>query len=214
MARDRKKEREDKNGENIAHQFLLENFYTKTEYFHECITKEEQLKGYDTTFSFMGLDYKCDEKAALDYVNKEYPLGTFCLELSYLDRYDNLREGWFTDPSEENNSYLFLWIDKAKTDKVTSKDDILEGEYMLVMKDDIKEYLQSIGWTDENLRKKCERIREGNDSNMGSYHENGCKFSFPQYLPEKPINILIKRNTYRKMKHTYCISFKKEKPVD
>ena len=51
MARNREKEKQDKKGEQIAHQFLLEHFYTQTDLYHECVTKEEQLKGYDTTFT-------------------------------------------------------------------------------------------------------------------------------------------------------------------
>lgn len=209
MARNREKEKQDKKGERIAHQFLLEHFYTQTDLYHECVTKEEQLKGYDTTFTFNGLDYKCDEKAALDYVNKDWKLNTFCLELSCLDRNDNMFDGWFINPNEENNSYLFVWIDKADNDIINDPNEIQECEYMLVTKDDIKEYLSNLGWNDTKLKKKAEKIRYEDDTRFGDYKINGCKFSYPKHLVEKPINILLTRYAYRNMPHTHCWKYRR-----
>lgn len=212
MARN-EKEKQDKNGEKIIHQFLLENFYFND---NICENKEllessefEQIKGIDTLFFHNGKKYKCDEKAALDYINKDYKLSTFCLELSFLNRKDELMEGWFTNDKNDTNSYLFVWVDKAKNDIITSVDDILEAEISLVWKQDIYDYFNSLGWTKDKLREKARRIRSGEDTNFGNYNENGCKFSFAQYLPEKPINILLKREIYNNMSNTINIKWKR-----
>ena len=212
MARN-EKETQDKNGEKITQDFLNDVFYNGKSGFL-CHDKERQLKGIDSIFYTdgykQGFEYKCDEKVALDYVNKEYKLSTFCLELSFLNRKDELMEGWFTNDKMENNCYLFVWVDKAKNDVLTCADDILEAEISLVLKQDIYDYFNSLGWTKEKLREKARRIRSGEDNNFGNYKENGCKFSFAQYLPEKPINVLLKRYVYNKMPNTINIKWKKK----
>lgn len=205
MARNFNKERQDINGERIVHEFLENNFYAKVLNYHECNNKSEQLKGVDTVFSFNDKEYKCDEKCALDYVNKRkgYYLNTFCLELSFLNRRDNVMEGWLTNESLETNSYLFVWLDKAKKDIIENIDDIEEVEIALVRKEDIFDYLNKIGWNRETLRIKDKRIREENDRSFGDMRRNGCKFSYAEYLPEKPINLLLTREIYKSLPNTY-----------
>lgn len=197
MARIAEKVKQDKNGERIIHSFLENNFYPLVESYSsydKSSDKEMQLKGIDTTFTYNGFEYKCDEKAALDYVNgiKGYELKTFCLELSFLDRNDKLQDGWFVKDSLETNSYLFVWLDTAKKDVLEEVSDIDKIEIALVRKEKLIEYLNGLGWTKENLKKKSHNIRFNGDRKFGNCRENGCKFSNPR-LPEQPVNVLISR---------------------
>lgn len=211
MARNAEKEKQDIQGESAVHDFLKKHFYTDVKNLIEVNEKNTQLKGIDTIFEYNGFEYKCDEKAALDFTNEQKgrKLNTFCLELSFLSRSDYRMEGWFVNESLENNSYLFVWVDKSDENVIHNASEIREAEIALVLKQDIYDYLYTIGWTIPLLKVKDERIRSGTDKNFGSINENGCKFAFSPYLSEKPINILLSRETYRKMPHTiskkiYC----------
>ena len=212
MARDLIKENIDKQGEKSVHYFLNDFFYKNVSNYVECNDRDTQLKGIDTKFTFNGLDYLCDEKAALDYTNmqKGYKLNTFCLELSFLNRHNDEMEGWLTNKNMENNSYLLVWIDKSEQNIVHSSDEILEAEIMLVWKNDILNYLNDLGWTSEKLRLKSHNIRYEGDRNFGNYNENGCKLSYATYLPERPINILLTRHTYENMPRTIKLNYKRQ----
>ena len=126
MARSKEKEKQDLLGEKAVHEFLDRHFYNQVENLVVCKDKVNQLKGIDTMFTLYGFDYKCDEKAALDFTNEQKgrKLNTFCLELSFLNRNDKLMEGWFLNEDMENNSYLFVWVDKSDYDVITSADEI------------------------------------------------------------------------------------------
>jgi len=211
MARNAEKEKQDIQGESAVHDFLKKHFYTDVKNLIEVNEKNTQLKGIDTIFEYNGFEYKCDEKAALDFTNEQKgrKLNTFCLELSFLSRRDYRMDGWFVNERLENNSYLFVWVDKSDENVIHNASEIREAEIALVLKQDIYDYLYTIGWTIPLLKVKDERIRSGTDKNFGNINENGCKFAFSPYLSEKPINILLSRDTYRKMPHTiskkiYC----------
>jgi len=145
--------------------------------------KERQVQGLDIVFDYNDVHYECDEKSAVRYRN----LSTFSLELSFINRKGEEQEGWLTNPKYKNNSFMLIWLDN----------NIIECA--LVRKQAIYDYLTSVGWTVEKLRKKAEHIRYFDDNNFGGFEENNCKFTFSTHLYEKPINILLKRTTYRKL---------------
>jgi hypothetical protein len=177
---------------DIVSSFLYDKFYNTTKEFSRIYDKMEQFKGIDTTFIFNNEKYICDEKAAIRYVNKH--LGTFSLELSFLNRKGIETIGWFLDDTKVNNSYLFCWIDKAEKNILTDINDIKELEIALVKKDKINNFLDEIGWNKQNLLIKCQNIRTNPNEYLGNFYKNGCKFSKSFQLVEKPINILIKRD--------------------
>jgi len=209
MARNFFKEKQDKLGEKSTRDFLKKYFYNTVEDYEEVVDKERQLSGIDSTFKINGVEYLCDEKVALDFTNmqKGYKLNTFCLELSFLSRQDERMEGWFTSDNCHNNSYLLVWIDKSDNNTISSCEEIRKAEIALVMKQDIYDYLASIGWDKDKLRQKELNIRNNNDKKFGNMKKNGCVFSYPAYLPEKPINLLLSRDIYKNMPHTIFRTF-------
>ena len=189
--------KEDEKCSDMVSLFLDEHFYSGCQSFERIFDKKEQIQGIDVVFELNGEKYICDEKAAIRYVNKN--LKTFSLELSFIDRSGSVHDGWLIDKKKINNSFLFVWIDKAKRDILESKGDILELEYALVKKEDIIKHLEDLGWSINKLIKKSKIIREDEAEYCGDLYEDGCKFVCSRFLYEKPVNVLIRRETLKKI---------------
>lgn len=167
--------------------FLDNTFYkTETSKFERVIDKDRQVKGLDVIFTYNGKEYKADEKAAVRYRN----LTTYALELSFINRRNEVQEGWLVRDDLENDSYVFVWVDK---NKFTEKESVTLA---VVTKDKLNKRLESLGWSKANLRKKMANIRDGKITNMGNLLTYGCKFTFSEKYVEKPINILLPREDY------------------
>lgn len=184
----------DEKGEKLVGLFLDEYFYkNKTTNFSRINDFENQIKGIDTIFDFLGENYMCDEKAAIQYINKR--LNTFSLELSFINKGGKENVGWLLAPDKVNNSFLFCWIDKATNDKLDNYTDILQMEIALIKKSSIINKLISLGWTLDKLQNKCDRIRQNETEYLGNIYEHGLKFHKSFQLVEKPINVLLPRKT-------------------
>lgn len=199
----------DKKVEREVAAFLDEYLYSNAEFFKEFIrtdTRDEQLSGSDLLLSTPDgkLNHSIvDEKAAIDYANKD--LKTFSLELSSKGKYGKINIGWFLDKSKKTEYYLFVWIlkadlpkidgtDKDDTNKIT-KDNIRKLEYALVKKSDIIKFLEENGWTLEKISKQNDEIRKMRGVKRYDF-VNGVTFRYTARKPEKPINILLKKETY------------------
>ena len=167
-------------------------FYArKCENFERVNDRDRQVAGIDTIFDFNDNHYVCDEKAAIRYINKN--LKTFAFELSFLNRSGCLTDGWLLSDKKVNNSFLLVWIDKAKKDIIESSDDIEVAQLCLVRRDAILEHLDSLGWSIENLSRKDMEIRSDEDCYLGDIYKDHVKFSYSWKLFEKPINVLLPR---------------------
>lgn len=162
-------------------------YYKKYEDFERVFDRERQVKGIDVIFIRDGVEYKCDEKAAVRWRN----LQTFSFELSFIDRRGDIVDGWFVSDRCENNSYLLIWLDQ--------NDDKETMEAALVMKDKIMRHLENLGWTKDKLMEKESQIRanDGIGINFGNIRKNGCKFAFSTKLVEKPVNVLLPREVLK-----------------
>lgn len=189
----------DEKNSKIITEWLEKNFYSK--YVEEYSRKDDiinQVKGIDCIFKLDGDSLNCDEKAAVAYINK--PLHTFAFELSFINKNNEVQDGWFVNKELSTEVYLLVWIDKAKKDKLESIDDIEDIEVILIDKLSLFKYLESIGWGIKQLRLKDEQIRKSDgNTEMGNIYKNGCKFAYSKHLVEKPINILISREKLRTM---------------
>ena len=185
---------------SIVSEFVKINFYDKyVKDLEIVVDKKRQVQGIDTIFLIDGKKCYCDEKSAVRYRN----IKTFALELSFLNKFDELMNGWFISDRMVNDYYLFIWIDKSLSDTTDRKiirqiNDITEAEIALVKKEDIFNYLNKLGWTKEKLLQKSERIRMEGDRNFGDLLYDGCRFTYSEMLSEKPINILLPRKEIRK----------------
>ena len=188
----------DEHCEKVMCDFLDENFYSKIDYtfFERVQDRERQIKGIDTIMNINGKEYKIDEKAAIRYTNG---LKTFALELSFLDRGGNVRHGWLIDEKKINDYFVFVWINKIEGTHINDITSLKDIDVALVSKEKILIYLETLGWDVDKLLVKDEKIRDGVDKKFGNIRENGCKFSYSDRLFEKPINILLPKETYFKI---------------
>ena len=111
------------------------------------------------------------------------------------ERYD----GWWLNDKEINNSLVLVWVDRTKSESIESVDDILEAEVIVVRKERIDEYLESLGWSKERLKWQVEQILNDFENLEGTFEIGGLRFNVAKWLKkaEAPINILINRETYR-----------------
>lgn len=208
------KREENERKEQIVHSLIEEIFYnTNTINYKKVDDKESQLKGIDTIFTFEGTTYTCDEKAAVDYVNRDFKLNTFCLELSFLDRTGKERWGWFLDPRKENDSYLFIWIDKARTSELKATKDIYRVELALVTRAKLLELLFSRGFSEQTFFDTLKLLRNGGGIPYGPHenryiHSHGFKFTISPSLREKPVNMLVSREDLKSISDYQLIYIK------
>ena len=187
-------------------QHLYNNAITFTAY-RRTDSIEEQLKGSDVILSTTDrrlTNAITDEKVAITRANTH--LDTFSLELSFLDKNNNLKQGWLTDPDKQTTHYLFGWILSAdipyntttrKFDchKIT-KDNIHQLQYAIVKRQTILDFLNNNGWTTDKLKRQDEAIRQRGYVLNPHTFVNNTSFSFSTQLQEQPINILLKKQTY------------------
>lgn len=198
MREESKFRKSDEKIESINNQYLDSKFYKNEVDANIRITdKKLQVKGVDTIFNLNGKQYICDEKVAAHYINKN--LQTFAFELSFINRSNDVQDGWIIDKNKLNNSYLLCWLDKAVSDNPVSVDEIEKSEIVLVTRDSILNYLNNIHWDINKLKLKAHSIRYGKDTKLGNILENGVKFSFSEKLVEKPINIILSREILRQI---------------
>lgn len=189
--------------------FLDEHLYSNKDLFKEFArtdSYEEQIKGSDLILS--SSDNKIyravvDEKVAARFANTS--LNTFSLELSFIGKNDKKRCGWFLDYSKTTQYYMFGWIIKASieynqdkrrwdTDSIT-KNNIKELDWALVSREKIAKFLEKKGWTLDKLSEQDKIIRErGYVKTMDFINDVSFRYS-DKYI-EKPINILLKKQTY------------------
>jgi hypothetical protein len=198
--------------------FLDEHLYSNKELFTEFArtdTYEEQMKGSDLILSLH--DKKIDrvivdEKVAARYANTN--LDSFSLELSFIGRNGKKICGWFLDSSKSTQYYLFGWITKAdieynkekrryNTDSIT-RDNIKELEWCLVSRQKIAKFLEKKGWTLDKLAKQDEIIRERGRVKTLDFVDD-ISFRYSERYIERPINILLKKQTYIELSECHGI---------
>lgn len=161
---------------------------------------DRQLAGSDLVVNIDGMEFTCDEKAAVKYIGK--PLSTFSLEIGFMDNHYHQQHklGWLIDPKHTNDLFSFVWLPQATRPDIQSPSDIIQCDIALVRKLDIMNYLESLGWTPKNLEKKEWCIRTGHGkTELGNFREHGLRFTISRFLHEQPVNVLLMKETYMEM---------------
>jgi len=202
--------------------FFDENLYSNKKLFSEFARTDDydsQIKGSDLILSTSDgkLDrVVVDEKVGITRANTG--LETFILELSFINRLGKKNCGWFLDSTKATDYYMFGWINKADipydeakkkwdTNKL-NKDNIEELEWALVSRKKLIKFLEKKGWTLEKLAKQDEKIREQKGVRTKEFIDE-ISFRYSENYIEKPVNILIKRETYIKLSDLHGIITKK-----
>lgn len=184
----------DEHCEKVMGEFLDKYFYNEN--IEGTITRVKdrklQVKGVDVVIDDGDVKFYIDEKAAIRYVG----LKTFALELSFINRQGDVNTGWLLDNKKINDYFLFVWINELNGTEIKDISSIKNVDVALVSKVSIFRHLNSLGWSKNNLLEKDHRIRNNEDEYMGNILRDKCKFSFSNHLVEKPINILLPKETY------------------
>ncbi len=174
--------------------FLNQYFYPQyVSNFQRFTDLECQYKGIDVQFDFKDkLKLKVDEKTAAHYVNKNLP--TFAFELNFIGTNRQLQEGWFFDTKKETEYYLLSWIWATK-EKGFTVDDISKLEIVLIERKTIHAMLEKYRLTAKEAYTIAASLRKNNQT--GASFKDYSKpyyFFYTNYLSEKPINLIIKKN--------------------
>ena len=184
----------DEHCEKVMGEFLDKYFYNEN--IEGTITRVKdrklQVKGVDVVIDDGDVKFYIDEKAAIRYVG----LKTFALELSFINRQGDINTGWLLDNTKINDYFLFVWINELNGTEIKDISSIKNVDVALVSKASIFSHLISLGWSKNNLLEKDRRIRNNDNEYMGNILKDKCKFSFSNHLVEKPINILLPKETY------------------
>lgn len=189
--------------------YLDEKLYSNNKIFSEFARTDdidEQIHGSDVILSTSdNVLYRVvvDEKVASRYAN--VGLDTFSLELSFINKKGEKQCGWFLDSTKKTQYYLLGWINKADipynekndrydTDSIT-KDNIQELEWALVSREKIQKFLEKKGWTLDKLARQDDKIRNNGGVATKEFLD-GVSFRYSDAYIEKPINILLKKETY------------------
>lgn len=199
--------------------YLDEYFYSNPLFWSAIRTKtrKKQVKGSDIVITIPSkriLDGVVDEKAAINYVNKE--LNTYALEISSIDRGGNQMLGWLMSADSITEYYLFQWI-KADVEswRDITKDNITEIEVMLVPKRAICNLLKTKGLSYKKILEINREIRAGRGIQYQVKGNKWYKFSLSTRKPvEKPINIVIDKLVYKKLAILHTFVRPKEVPKE
>lgn len=189
--------------------FLDEHLYSDKELFTEYArtdSLEEQISGSDLLLTTKNGKLNrsiVDEKVASRFANRN--LETFSLELSFLGKNGLKKCGWLIDNTKKTEYYLLGWIleadipyleEKKRYDtNAIDRNNIKRMQWALVKRDKIMKFLEKRGWTLEKLAKQDEKIREQGGVKTKEFVDD-ISFRYSDAYVEKPINLLLKKETY------------------
>ena len=204
----------DLQGEKVVGDYLDTYFYpTWTSTISRNNDKATQVRGVDITVtSFDNVEYVIDEKAAINYANKN--LQTFALEV---DRYISngmLMNGWLLEKNKLNDWWLFVWLDET-TGKLNGKEDIKAATVSLIKVRDVYEYFHSHNIYGSDIKNRATVLREEADYYGSTMSNNlgGFKMVVNTKNFERGCNILIPRSELINTISTYTVQIKDGKVI-
>ncbi|MGB0840044.1 MAG: hypothetical protein ACPG19_05695 [Saprospiraceae bacterium] len=188
---------QDSQGESAVAAFLDEYFYPKkVTNFCRKTDKKSQLRGIDVTFDYEDKHCIVDEKAAVQYVNRDLP--TFAFEINCYGRDYSLQEGWLYDKKKVTEYYLLSWIKATKVKNFESQD-ITELEILLLNRKKLRKILAEEGLNRETTREIAKKLRQNKQFGVSHKSEKPYYFYHTQHLMEQPINVVIKKWVLRQL---------------
>ena len=197
--------------EGIVNDFLDKYFFNDGFEKVQWVTdRKKQISGIDIVLSskkFGVEDANVDAKSAVKYSDRY--LGTYSLELSFINKNGVESTGWFVNDGLSTEYYFLLYPrSKKHYTEMESPQDIDYIDYYLVEKKELMKFFESRGYTKERLMDVSKGMRktfneldlEGKLPENRKYIENSDSenfhFSLSGHLAEQPINIVLKRSVY------------------
>ncbi len=151
-----------------------------------------QYRGADLIYSHKGNDLYIDEKAQLNYLNKDLP--TFTFELSYLKN-DTLKQGWLFDEEKITDHYFLITGIFLKGIYLKDYKNFRSCKITSVDRTKLIEHLNRLGLTRAKLEFYDHEIRQNQQYGKHAIEEINPKFGslfFTEHLSEQPINLQLK----------------------
>ena len=186
----------DLNQEQILSQYLDNIYRSKKLEFERVFDLDRQMQGIDVIIQLNSNDYIIDEKSQLHYINNDLP--TFTFELSYLNKYQELKKGWLFDSSKLTQYYFLvtgIYLKESKT-KLESFVDIDKLKITSVNRIKLINHLNKIGLSEDTLHEYDIAFRSNNSYGKNIISELDDKINgviyFTEHLSEKPINLQLR----------------------
>jgi hypothetical protein len=185
----------DLNKEQILSEYLDRLYKSKKITFERIVDIDKQHQGIDVVIQHKSKDYFIDEKAQLHYLNKDLP--TFTFELSYLNKSNELKEGWLFDAHKHTQYYFLITGIFLKENKTELLDitDIQSIKITSVNRKRLMKLLGALGLSKYNLYAYDNDIRTHESYGKNTIPElnkkNGVIY-YTEHLSEKPMNLQIK----------------------
>lgn len=158
---------------------------------------EQQKKGIDVIVKREGVSMLIDDKCAFYYANKN--LRTFTFELSYINK-GSVRNGWLLNDNMSTTHYNVMWLNtkdkNISTQKITSQD-IQNVEAMLISKQNLLDYLHSLGYDQKTLSSMEADLRDSYTTRKRLTPH--LELLISNHIAEKPVNLKINKTELSKL---------------
>lgn len=189
----------DSKQERLITEYLSKYLYAKAYPRHEVIEdRERQLHGVDVVAATDCGDECHDIRAQVSkyYINR--PLSNFSLEL-LSNSNNNECVGWFLKPEMLTDVYVFVWVNKAKTNTygyIDKLDDIEELDVMFIDKRDLKEFVNNTMY-DEALYDTARRMRVKGTKRL--FLNEAMYISYSDQLKEPAVHLVVQKYALDKL---------------
>lgn len=188
--------KQDLNQEQILNTYLDDIYHSKKLNFHRITNLDQQHRGIDVVIQHNSADYLIDEKAQLHYINKDLP--TFTFELSYLNKHNDIKEGWLFDRSKKTQFYFLvtaIFLKNGKT-KLFAPSDIESIKITSVNREKLINHLNQKGLSRNQLDAYDFDIRNTFSFGKNMIPELDEKHAgliyYTEHLNERPINLQLR----------------------
>lgn len=150
-----------------------------------------QYAGVDLVYENNGEEIYIDEKAQLDYVDKDLP--TFTFELSYLKN-GKIKRGWLFDNSKKTN-YYFLVTGIFATDKNDLRKGFETCKITSINREKLIAHLHANGLTEQKLLSyefKIRNLAKSGKTPVKEMKPNEGVLYFTTSKSERPINLQLR----------------------
>lgn len=190
-------------------EFLDDNFYTKlSAETHRWNDKEHQFAGIDTTINTTNFDEKIKIRGCLNTV-----YGCPSFELSFMNKGNQIQDGWFCQELS-TDYYAFIGVYSYSNDEnaISATSAISACDVLWVKKSDVVDMVEE-NMTIDQMKTDATELREDDFDVMQkkrkTYPHRKFWLTYSPYLHEKPVNLVVPRETLEKLPHSRHFIVKK-----
>ena len=183
-------------------QFLDDNFYGKLKAeTHRWNDIEHQFAGIDTSINNTNFDEKIKIRGCLNTV-----YGCPSFEVSLLNRGNEVQDGWFCQQLS-TDYYAFIGVYSYGNDEnaISSTSAISACDVLWVKKSDVVAMVEE-QMTIDQMKSDAAELREDDFMPMQkkrkTYSHRKFWLTFSAWMHEKPVNLVVPRDTLEKLPHS------------